>query len=102
MKERYFMLNNKFYLPSYIKNLSKEEKSIIIKHPTQKPLKLTERLLKSSMPESNGFVIIPFGGSGSEGVVCKKLGLNFIGFDINKTYVDMSNLAVQNWEKIIY
>lgn len=101
MKERYFLLNDKFYLPSEIKNLTSDEKSKIIKHPTQKPFKLTERLLLSSKPESNGFVVIPFGGSGSEGIVCKKLGLDFIGFDINETYINMSNQAIINWKNII-
>ena len=93
-KERYFMLDDKFYLPGEIKNLNSVDKKRIIKHPTQKPFKLTERLLLSSKPESGGMVVIPFGGSGSEGLVCKKLGLNFIGFDINETYIKMSNFAV--------
>jgi site-specific DNA-methyltransferase (adenine-specific) len=101
MKERYFMLDDKFCLPSEMKDLTTEEKNRIIKHPTQKPFKLTEKLLISSKPESNGLVVIPFGGSGSEGIVCKKLGLDFIGFDNNNVYVNMSNLAVENWKKII-
>jgi site-specific DNA-methyltransferase (adenine-specific) len=99
-KERYFMLDDKFYLPNDIKKLSDIDKKRIIRHPTQKPFKLTERLLLSSKPESNGIVIIPFGGSGSEGIICKKLGLNFIGFDINDTYIKMSNFAVKYWELI--
>jgi DNA modification methylase len=69
-------LNDRFYLPSEIKKLTAEEKNKIIKHPTQKPIRLTEKLLLSSKPK-NGLVVIPFGGSGSEGVVCKKLGLDF-------------------------
>lgn len=101
MKERYFMLDDKFCLPSEMKKLSKEEKERVIKHPTQKPFKLTERLLMSSKPKENGIVVIPFCGSGSEGVVCKKLGLDFIGFDINDVYVNMANSAVENWKKLI-
>ena len=97
-KERYFMLDDKFCLPSEMKKLTSSEKNRIIKHPTQKPFKLTEKLLLASKPESNGLVVIPFGGSGSEGVVCKKLGLDFIGFDINETYINMSNLAVEYFE----
>jgi site-specific DNA-methyltransferase (adenine-specific) len=100
-KERYFLLDDKFYLPSEIKNLSSEQKKNIIKHPTQKPLKLTERLLLSCKPSENGIVVIPFGGSGSEGIVCKKLKMDFIGFDINPTYINMSNFAVDNWKSII-
>lgn len=99
LKERYFLLDNYFYFPNEIKNLTKEEKGRIIKHPTQKPFKLTERLLLSSTPK-DGTVIIPFGGSGSEGVVCRKLGYNFIGFDTNETYIHLSNKAVENYINI--
>ena len=100
MKERYFLLDNEFCLPSKMKKLNVEQKNRIIKHPTQKPFKLTERLLLSSKPKDNGLVLIPFGGSGSEGVICKKLGVDFIGFDINETYIHMSNKAVENWREI--
>ena len=100
-KERYFILDDEFCLPNKIKHLNSSQKNKIIKHPTQKPLKLTERLIKSSMPKENGFVVIPFSGSGSEGIICKKLNLNFIGFDINPIYIKMSNLAIENWDKII-
>lgn len=99
-KERYFLYNDNFYLPSDIKSLSSEEKKNIIKHPTQKPFKLTERLILSSMPKDDCFVVIPFGGSGSEGVVCKKMGIDFLGFDINPTYIKMSNCAVENYDKL--
>lgn len=98
-KERYFLLDDKFYLPKKMKELSKNDKKRVIKHPTQKPFKLTEKLLLSSKPKENGFVVIPFSGSGAEGVVCKKLNLNFIGFDINETYVKMGNFAIENWKK---
>ncbi len=97
-KERYFILDGKFHLPNDIKNLTKDEKKRVLKHPTQKPFKLTERLILSSKPENNGLVIIPFSGSGSEGVICKKLGLNFIGFDINPDYVNMANCAIDNYK----
>jgi site-specific DNA-methyltransferase (adenine-specific) len=100
-KERYFLLDGKFHLPKDIKKLNKEEKKRIIKHPTQKPFKLTEKLLLSSKNIDNTLVVIPFGGSGSEGVVCKKLGLDFIGFDINQTYVDLSNMAIINYKKLL-
>lgn len=100
-KERYFLLDDIFYLPNEMKKLNSEQKARIIKHPTQKPFKLTERLLLSSIPKENGFIVIPFGGSGSEGVICKKLNLNFIGFDLNQTYINMSNLALDHWKELI-
>jgi DNA modification methylase len=36
-------------------------------------------------------VLDPFMGSGTVGVVSKKLGRNFVGIDLNKSYVDMAN-----------
>lgn len=99
-KERYFLLDNMFHLPKDIKTLSKEEKKRIVKHETQKPFALTERLLLASKPKEGCKVLIPFGGSGSEGVVCKKLNLDFVGFEIDETYVHLANEAVKNWKKI--
>jgi len=99
-KERYFLLDGEFHLPGDMKKLTKDEKKRVIKHPTQKPFKLTEKLLLSAKNDKNNLVVIPFCGSGSEGVVCKKLGLNFIGFDINQTFVDLSNMAVENYNNL--
>jgi len=61
-----------------------------VDHPTQKPLELCEKLLKSckQYPE-NGFVFVPFAGSGSECVAAKKLGLPFVGVEINEEYIQL-------------
>jgi site-specific DNA-methyltransferase (adenine-specific) len=59
-----------------------------ISHPTQKPLSLTEKLLLSAK-QSDGFVLIPFGGSGSEAVVCRDMGLPFVCIELNTTYIQM-------------
>lgn len=96
-KERYFLYQGKVYPGKEIKNFPTDE---CIKHPTQKPSRLTERLLISSKPNDGGLVVIPFGGSGSEGVVCKKLGIDFIGFDVNPEYIQLSNGAIENYKTI--
>jgi len=63
-----------------------------VNHPTQKPLELCEKLIKACMnKEGETLVVIPFAGSGSECVAAKKLGVNFIGYEINKEYVDLCN-----------
>ncbi len=61
-----------------------------MKHPTQKPLSLTEKLIKSAMPKKDGVVLIPFVGSGSECVSAKKLGLSYLGFELNPDYVKIT------------
>ena len=59
-------------------------------HPTQKPLELCEKLLKSCRQDpENGFVLVPFAGSGSECVAAQKLGLPFVGVEINEEYVKL-------------
>jgi len=63
-----------------------------VNHPTQKPLELCEKLIMASMNKNKEtFVVIPFAGSGSECVAAKKLGVNFIGFEINNDYVKLCN-----------
>lgn len=57
-----------------------------VAHPTQKPLELCERLINSCKQE-NGVVLVPFAGSGSECVASKKLGIPFIGYELNNDYI---------------
>jgi site-specific DNA-methyltransferase (adenine-specific) len=63
-----------------------------VDHPTQKPLALCDKLIRSCMqPATNGYVLIPFAGSGSECVAAKKNKLSFIGIEINADYVKLIN-----------
>ena len=88
LKERFFYCKD--CKESYFNiDLKEHEEHEIIQHPTQKPSKLTERLLMACMPKG-GTVLIPFVGSGAEILVAKKLGMNYIGFDINNDYVLMA------------
>lgn len=96
-RERYFLYNNEVY-PG--KNIKKFPLNECIKHPTQKPSKLTEKLIKSCRPKGDCLVVIPFGGSGSEGVVCKRMEVDFVGFDINPDYIKLSNLALEKYKDI--
>lgn len=59
-------------------------------HDTKKPETLTRALiLTCSRP--NDLIVVPFAGSGTECAMAAKEGRRFIGFDIEKKYVDMSN-----------
>lgn len=65
------------------------EEKIFGKHPTQKPLKLLERIVISAT--SKGDVILdPFAGSATTGVAAVKHGRKFIGIDLEKEYLDLS------------
>lgn len=50
------------------------------------PQKLVERMLKAGCPEK-GIVLDPFFGSGTTGIVAKKLNRNYIGIELNPKYV---------------
>jgi site-specific DNA-methyltransferase (adenine-specific) len=59
------------------------------RHPTQKPLELIRRIILSNSMRGD-LVLDPFSGSGTTGVMAKKLGRNYLGIDIEKDYLDLS------------
>jgi site-specific DNA-methyltransferase (adenine-specific) len=61
-----------------------------VNHPTQKPLALCDKLIRSCK-QTDGYVLIPFAGSGSECVSAKNNGLPFIGIELNADYIDLIN-----------
>lgn len=71
-----------------------------VQHPTQKPLALCEKLLKSCM-QKDGLVLIPFAGSGSECVAAKNLNLPFIGIEINPDYIELVKSRLTNFSNSV-
>ena len=59
------------------------------KHPTQKPLKLLERIILASTNEED-LILDPFSGSGSTGVAALKLGRKYIGIELSEEYLDLT------------
>jgi site-specific DNA-methyltransferase (adenine-specific) len=64
------------------------------KHPTQKPEYLLKMILTSSTLE-NSLVLDPFCGSGTTGVVSKKLSRRFIGIDINIEFIELTKRRIE-------
>ena len=64
-----------------------------IKHPTVKPLKLMEYLVKLSTP-SGGITLDPFMGSGTTGVACKNTGRQFIGIEKDPDYFQLATTRI--------
>ncbi len=63
-------------------------------HPTQKPLKLIERIIKASSNE--GMVVLdPFLGAGSTALACINLKRNYIGIDIDEEYINISKERIK-------
>ncbi len=59
-------------------------------HDTVKPEKLTRALILTCS-RRNDIVFVPFAGSGTECAMAAKEGRKFIGYDIEKKYVEMAN-----------
>jgi site-specific DNA-methyltransferase (adenine-specific) len=67
-----------------------------VNHPTQKPLTLCDKLLRSCKQSANdGYVLVPFAGSGSECLAAKNLNLPFVGIELNPEYVALIHQRLQ-------
>ena len=92
--ERWFMCydcDREVFHPSEIKN---HRKCRIMKHPTQKPMQLTKKLIQSAISKnsfSQSRLLIPFAGSGSECVVANEMGIKWCGIEMNKEYIEFAN-----------
>lgn len=58
-------------------------------HPTQKSLRLMEKIIEIHTKEGQT-VLDPFMGSGTTGVAAKKLNRHFIGIELDEQYYDMA------------
>lgn len=63
-------------------------------HPTIKPLKLMEYLIRLITPHG-GTVLDPFMGSGSTGVAAYRLGFKFIGCEMSEEYVAIAEKRIE-------
>jgi len=63
-------------------------------HPTEKPVKLMERLIRASSNEG-GTVLDNCMGSGTTGVACINTGRNFIGIELDKTYFEIAKQRIK-------
>lgn len=68
------------------------------KHPTIKPLYITEKIIRNSSKE-NYTVLDPFMGSGTTGVACINTNRNFIGVELDKKYYKIAEERIKNAEK---
>lgn len=73
-------------------------------HPTEKPETLLERiiLIGSKLGDT---ILDPFTGSGTTGVVAKRLKRNFIGYELNPEYYEMAQKRIDGTEindKVVY
>lgn len=79
----------------YCAKASKRERGEGNVHPTVKPTKLMEYLIKLITPPG-GVVLDPFTGSGSTGVAAKKLNHDFIGIEMSEEYLLIAKNRIAN------
>ncbi len=64
-------------------------------HPTQKPIRVAERILLIAGVKE-GTLLVPFAGSGTEMVAGINYGMNVIGFVLEKEYYDIAKRRLDN------
>ena len=75
-------------------SLTKESEKKNGNHPTQKPEYLLERIILASS-QAGDLVLDPFCGSGTTGVVAKRLGRKFIGIDNVEEYLTITKKRLE-------
>jgi len=79
----------------YCAKASKAERQGSI-HPTMKPIKLMEYLVKLTATPTGGVVCDPFMGSGTTGIACKNQGRDFIGIEREEEYIEIAKKRIDN------
>lgn len=65
------------------------------KHPTQKPIRLLNRMLQLSAKKGH-ILLVPFAGAGSDCVAAKDLGIRFLAFEKDPQYIEICRKRIEN------
>lgn len=80
-------------------SLTKPSEKTEGKHPTQKPEYLLERIIIASTREGE-VILDPFCGSGTTGVVAKRLGREFVGIELQEEYLEITKKRMEKDERL--
>ena len=70
-------------------SLTKPSEKRCGKHPTQKPVAILEKIILASTDEGD-LILDPFNGSGTTGIVARRLNRKYIGIEKEKEYLDLT------------
>ncbi|NCO75009.1 MAG: site-specific DNA-methyltransferase [Cyanobacteria bacterium] len=70
-------------------------------HPTQKPVKLIERIIKASTNKEM-IVLDPFMGSGSTALACLNLDRHYIGIEKEEQYIEKIKYRIEQYKNYNY
>ena len=82
----------------YCAKASKNERGENNNHPTVKPIKLMQYLVRLATPK-NGIVLDPFGGSGTTAIACIKEHKNYIIIEKELEYIKITKTRLNKIEK---
>jgi site-specific DNA-methyltransferase (adenine-specific) len=68
-------------------------------HPTVFPVQLPEMCIKFHGVHRNMLVLDPFMGTGSTALACQKLRVNYLGFEIDRSYVALAEKKLLKQKK---
>ncbi|MDD3688095.1 MAG: DNA methyltransferase [Bacteroidales bacterium] len=71
----------------------------ITNHPAEKPERLLNRIIAVGSKEKD-WVLDPFVGSGTTGVVCKRMKRNFVGIEIDKDYCEITEKRIKSTQSV--
>lgn len=73
-----------------LENIKRDKNSDYNVHCTVKPLDLMKRLIDIFVPKTEGAIVIdPFAGSGTTLVAAKQAGVDYIGVEIEPSYIEI-------------
>ncbi|MFD2517599.1 DNA-methyltransferase [Salinimicrobium flavum] len=79
-----------------LENYSKKDKSEKFDHCTVKPLGLIKKLVDTLCPlYEDNIILDPFAGSGTTLVAAQELGFNYVGIEIEESYIPIINNRLQ-------
>lgn len=81
--------NNKQMKDVWYTSLTKPSEKKFGKHPTQKPIEILDRIIRSST-KPNDIILDPFCGSSTTGIAALNNGRKYVGIDNHKEYLELS------------
>ena len=70
-------------------------------HPAQYPEELIERIIKVGTNPGD-LVLDPFMGSGTTAVVAKKLGRNYVGYELEEEYIKIAERRLSDGDATLF
>lgn len=68
-----------------------------VDHPTQKPLSISNRIVRYFSNEGD-LVVVPFAGSGTECLAARINKRKYVGFELNEDYIEIARKRIDEYE----